>query len=331
MAAPAHAGTTTGAPASERAPGRVFVAGATGAIGRRLVPLLITEGHRVSGLTRSQERGEELRAAGAEPVVADALDERTLVGAIEHAAPRVVVHQLTAIPQRINPRRFDREFAMTDRLRTEGTAHLLAAARSVGARVIAQSIAFCYAPGPMGTVHGEDDALVSDAQAAKEFRHSAWAIRELERLVLEARGVVLRYGYFYGPGTSISRSGSIAEDVARRRLPIIGSGAGVWSFVHIDDAAAATVAAVAQDASGPYNIVDDDPAPAAAWIPALAQALGAPRPLRAPALVARLAAGEHGVAMMTHNQGASNARARQQLGWAPRYASWREGFRSGLD
>jgi nucleoside-diphosphate-sugar epimerase len=311
---------------------RVFLAGATGAIGRRLLPLLVAEGHRVTGLTSSPARAEQLSAAGAEPAVADALDRDALSRAVETARPEVVIHELTSIPPRINPRRLHRDFVLNDRLRTEGTANLVAAARANGgARVIAQSIAFSYAPGPRGTVHGEEDPLISGEQAPSAYRRSAGAVRELERLVRDADGVVLRYGYFYGPGTSVSREGSMGTDLRRRRLPIVGSGEGVWSFIHIDDAARATIAALAKDGARAYNIVDDDPAPVAEWMPALAEALGAPRPMRVPAIAARPVAGAYGVYLMTRGQGASNDRARRELAWEPRYASWREGFRAALD
>jgi 2-alkyl-3-oxoalkanoate reductase len=308
---------------------RVFLAGATGAIGAPLVRVLVADGHEVTGMTRSPERAPALRAAGAEPAIADALDAGAVMNAVLEARPDAVVHQLTAIPPRLDPRKLAREFALTDRLRTEGTRHLVAAAQAAGAaRIVAQSIAFAYAPGPPGTVHDEEDPPIAEAPA--QFRRSAAAIGELERTVLGAGGVVLRYGYFYGPGTSISASGALAADVARRRLPIVGGGHGVWSFVHIDDAARATVAALTRGDAGAYNIVDDEPAPAREWIPALAQALGAKPPRRVPAWLARGLAGEYGLYTMTRAQGASNARAKAQLGWTPQHASWREGFRSGL-
>jgi nucleoside-diphosphate-sugar epimerase len=311
---------------------RVFVAGATGAIGRRLLPLLVADGHQVTGLTSSPARAEQLRAAGAEPVVADALDHDALARAVAAARPEVVIHELTSIPPRINPRRIRRDFVLTDRLRTEGTANLVAAAQANGgARLIAQSIAFSYAPGPAGSVHVEDDPLISEQQAPSAYRRSAGAVRELERLVLDADGVVLRYGYFYGPGTSVSREGSMGADLRRRRLPVVGRGEGVWSFIQIDDAARATVAALTQDSARAYNIVDDEPAPLAEWLPALAEALGAPRPMRVPEFAARPLAGAYGVYLMTRAQGASNNRAKRELAWEPRYASWREGFRAALD
>ncbi len=309
---------------------RVFLAGATGAIGRRLVPMLIAEGHQVTGMTRSPERAEELRAAGAEPTVADALDRPAVQAAVREARPEAVIHQLTALPKRIDPRKMERDFELNDRLRSEGTRFLVEAARAADVkRILAQSIAFAYAMGPPGTVHSESDPLWLDPP--KSFRRSALALADLESTVLGADGIVLRYGYFYGPGTSISSTGSTVEDVARRRLPIVGGGKGVWSFIHIDDAARATVAALGHEGSGVYNIVDDDPAPVADWVPALATAVKAPKPFHVPAAVARLLAGEYGVTVMTQGQGASNELAKRELGWQPTHASWREGFRTALD
>ena len=308
---------------------RVFLAGATGVIGRPLVPALIAAGHQVTGLTRSREKVPALRAAGAEAVVADALDAEAVMSAVRDARPEAIIHQLTAIPQRLDPRRIERDFALNDRLRSEGTKHLLAAAQGTGVtRILAQSIAFAYEPGPVGTVHGEGDPLI--ASPAKQFRRSARAVAELERSVLGAGGLVLRYGYFYGPNCGISQTGAMRADVLARRMPIVGRGAGVWSFIHIDDAARATVIALTRGEPGPYNIVDDDPAAVSEWLPALAQALGAKPPHRVPAFLARLLAGEYGVAVMTRAQGASNARARAELEWAPEHSSWREGFQSAL-
>jgi nucleoside-diphosphate-sugar epimerase len=310
---------------------RVFLAGATGVIGRRLIPQLLAAGHQVTGMTRSAERSEQLRAAGAEPVVADAFDAQALAGVVAGARPDAVIHQLTSIPARIDPRRMERDFAVNDRLRSEGTANLVAAAKAAGAqRLIAQSVAFFYAPGPPGTVHSEEDPLVRPEQAPKPVRRSAAALATLERSVLEAGGTVLRYGYFYGPGSAIARDGSTGAAVAKRQLPIVGSGAGVWSFIHVDDAASATVAALETGKAGVFNVVDDEPAPVSEWIPALAQALGARKPRKVPAWLARPLAGSYGVAMMTEAQGASGERAKRELGWSPRYASWREGFRSAL-
>ncbi len=310
---------------------RVFLAGASGVIGRRLGPLLLADGHQVTGMTRSQSKADELRALGAEPVVADALDVPAVTEAVRESRPDAVIHQLTAIPPRIDPRRIERDLAMNDRLRGEGTRILVGAARAAGAtRIIAQSIAFSYAPGPPGTVHREQDPLLLD-DALKAFRRSARALHELEGAVLDAAGIVLRYGYFYGPGSAISRSGSMGQDLSRRRLPIVGRGEGVWSLIHVDDAARATVAALTRGQAGAYNIVDDDPAPVSRWLPALAEALGAPRPMRVPAFIARPLAGAYGVSIMTKAQGASNELAKRELDWKPEHASWREGFRTGID
>jgi 2-alkyl-3-oxoalkanoate reductase len=310
---------------------RVFLAGATGAIGRQLVPLLLAEGHQVTGMTRSPERARELEAAGAQAVVADALDRDAVLAAVVEARPEAVIHQLTAIPARLDPRTIERDFALTNRLRSEGTRHLVAAAREAGARrLIAQSIVFAYAPGPPGTVHVESDPLLSAQQAPKSFRSTARALSELERTVLGADGIMLRYGYFYGPGSGIARDGTLAADLRRRRIPVVGGGRGAWSFIHTEDAARATVAALAHDGPATFNVVDDEPVLVAQWLPALAQALGAPRPWRVPTLIARPLAGSYGIQTMTRAQGASNALAKRELGWQPRYPSWREGFRDGL-
>jgi 2-alkyl-3-oxoalkanoate reductase len=238
---------------------RVFLAGATGVIGRRLVPQLLAAGHQVTGMTRSAGKADALRAAGAEPAVADALDAAAVTQAVCEARPDAVIHQLTSIPPRIDPRTYERDFAINDRLRSDGTRILVSAAQAAGAtRILAQSIAFSYAPGPPGTVHSEPDRLL-DADAIKSFRRSARSLLELERTVLDAGGIPLRYGYFYGPGSAISATGSMGLDLAKRRLPIVGAGTGVWSLIHIDDAASATVAALSTGGSRPYNIVDDDP------------------------------------------------------------------------
>jgi 2-alkyl-3-oxoalkanoate reductase len=311
---------------------RIFVAGATGVLGRRLVPLLVEGGHQVTAMTRTPGKAAGLRATGAEPVVADALDRDAVLRAVVAARPEVVVHQLTALAGTISFRRFDQAFALTNRLRTEGTDHLLEAARAAGTRrFVAQSFAgwpFARVGGPVKT---EGDPLDPDPPA--ELRRTLDAIRHLESAVLGTEGiegVVLRYGGFYGPGTSAGAGGSMLEDLRRRRFPVVGAGTGVWSFIHIDDAAAATVAAVERGAPGIYQIVDDDPAPVSAWLPALAAAVGAPPPRRVPAWMGRLVAGEHAVVLMTGARGASNAKARRELGWRPGWRSWRQGFRDGL-
>ncbi len=255
-----------------------------------------------------------------------------MLGAVAAARPEVVVHELTDLAGATDLRKFDAGFAATNRLRTEGTDHLLEAARAAGARrLVAQSYAgwpFARVGGPVKT---EDDPLDPDPPA--ELRRTLDAIRHLEAAVLSAEGiegVVLRYGGFYGPGTSAGAGGSILDDLRRRRFPIVGAGSGVWSFVHIDDAATATVAAVERGAPGVYQIVDDDPAPVSEWLPALAAAAGARPPRRVPVWLARLLVGEHGVVLMNEVRGASNAKARRELGWRPAWPSWRQGFRAGL-
>jgi|SRR5215469_16400510 len=310
---------------------KIFVAGATGALGRRLVPILVRAGYRVIGTTRVPTKADTIRGAGAEAVVVDALNPDSVMQTIQAAKPDVVVHQLTAIPPRLDVRRFDRDFTMTNRLRTEGTDNLLRAARAAGVRrFIAQSFAgwpYARVGGPVKT---EDDPLDPNPPAA--LRRSMEAIRHLESAVLGSglEGLVLRYGGFYGPGTSIGEGGSILVDVRKRRFPVVGNGTGVWSFVHIDDAAQATLMAIERGQPGLYNIVDDDPAPVSDWLPALATATAAKSPWRVPIFVGRLAVGEHGVVLMTQIRGASNAKAKRELVWKPRWASWREGFRYGL-
>jgi nucleoside-diphosphate-sugar epimerase len=312
---------------------RVFVAGASGALGRRLVPALVEAGHAVTGMTRSPEKVDALRAAGAEPVAADALDEGALRAVVEEASPEVVVNQLTAIPDALDPRKLDRQFELTNRLRTEGTDNLLAAARAAGARrFIAQSYTSWPYAREGGPVKTEEDPLAGEAPAPS-MRATLAGIRHLEDAVAGAEGiegVVLRYGAFYGAGSHFADDGSNVEMVRKRRFPIVGDGGGVWSFIHLDDAATATVAALEHGVPGIYNVVDDEPAPVAEWLPALADAVGAKPPRRVPALIGRLGAGAGGVAMMTDIRGASNAKAKRDLGWTPARASWREGFRDGL-
>ena len=307
------------------------MAGATGAIGRRLVPSLVEAGHDVTGMTRSPDKAEALSAAGAEPATCDALDAEAVRRTVAAARPEVVVHQLTAIPPTFNPRRMAEEFAPTNRLRTDGTRHLVDAAKTAGARrVVAQSIAFAYAP-TGDWVKDEDAELFLDAPEA--FRGTVEAVHSLETTVLGAdglEGVVLRYGFFYGPGTSYASDGPIAERVRRRRFPIGGNGAGRFSFVHLDDAARATVAAVEGGPPGAYNVVDDDPATVADWLPAYAAALGAPAPWRLPGWCVRLVGGRYALYALTQLRGASNARARERLGWTPQLSSWRQGFVQAL-
>jgi nucleoside-diphosphate-sugar epimerase len=311
---------------------RIFVAGATGAIGRRLVPLLVSNGHTVIGTTRTPSKTDALRAAGANPVVLDALDRDAVREAVIRAEPDVVVHQLTALAGFTDFRKFDEGFAVTNRLRTEGIDNLIAAMKELEVRrLVAQSFAGLPHARIGGPVKTEDDPLDEDPPAG--LRRTLEAIQYLENAVLRTDGVegtVLRYGGFYGPGTSLGEGGFQLEGVRRRRFPIVGGGTGVSSFIHIDDAATATLAAIERGKPGLYNIVDDDPAPVAEWLPALAAAIGAKPPRRVPAWVARLFVGEHGVVLMTEGRGASNAKAKRELGWQPAYPSWRDGFRRGL-
>jgi nucleoside-diphosphate-sugar epimerase len=307
---------------------KVFVAGATGALGRQLVPRLVTNGHEVVGMTSKPERQELVRSLGARPVVADALDPDAVAQVVARSEPEVIVHQLTALSGSLDMRHVERDFALTNRLRTEGTDHLLAAGRAVGARrFVAQSFAgwpFARTGGPVKT---EEDPL--DPAPAADLRTTLDAIRHLEEAVTGAtwtEGVVLRYGGFYGPGTSFSSEGEHVELIRKRRLPIVGAGTGVWSFVHVEDAATATVEAVEHGRRGVYNVVDDEPAPVREWLPAAAADAGARRPLRLPRWLGRLAAGEAAVVMMNEVRGASNAKAKRELGWQPRYRSWRQGF-----
>jgi 2-alkyl-3-oxoalkanoate reductase len=312
---------------------KIFVAGATGALGRRLVPLLVANGHTVVGTTRTPDKAEALRAAGATPVVLDALDRDAVIDALTRAEPEVVVHQLTALAGFTDFRKLEEGFAATNRLRTEGTDHLLEGIRRLPVRrIVAQSYAgpgfFARTGGPIKT---EEDPFDPDPPAS--LRRTVEAVRYLERAVLEAEGIqgtVLRYGGFYGPGTSAGEGGVQLEAVRRRQFPIVAGGTGVWSFIHIDDAATATLAAIERGRTGVYNIVDDDPAPVAEWLPGLAAAIGAKPPRRVPAWLARLFVGEHGVVMMTESRGAANAKAKRELGWRPAYPSWRTGFRVGL-
>ncbi|MGH7571713.1 MAG: NAD-dependent epimerase/dehydratase family protein [Gemmatimonadota bacterium] len=312
---------------------KVFLAGATGVVGRRLVPLLVGAGHDVVGLTRTSGKAGDLKARGAEPAVADALDPDAVMRAVTEAGPEIVIHQLTAIPDQVDLRHFDRDFALTDRLRAEGTRHLVAAATKAGARrFVAQGFAGWGYAREGTAIKTEEDPLDPDPPAV--FRRTLDALRELEAAVLGAErleGLVLRYGWFYGPGTSIGEGGSVVEAVRRRQMPIVGKGTGIWSFAHIDDVAGATLAAVERGAPGVYNVADDDPAPVAEWLPALAEAVGARPPRGIPAWLARLHVGAAGVAIMTENRGISSAKAKRELGWAPRWPSWREGFRKGLD
>jgi nucleoside-diphosphate-sugar epimerase len=304
---------------------RVFLAGATGVIGRVLLPKLTASGrYQVTAMTRSADRAAGLRAQGAEPVVCDALDAAALATAVAEAQPEVVIHQLTNLPSRLEPRKYEQQLAATNRLRREGTRNLLAAAQAGGAkRILAQSIAFAYAPAG-DWIKDEEAHLGTDAPAPMD--QAIGAVAELERQVLHAAGTVLRYGYFYGPGTQFDPQGFYGELAGKRQFPIVGSGEGRWSFVHIEDAAQATVAALERGRPGVYNIVDDEPARVADWVPAFAAWVGAKPPLRVPTWLARLVAGRAGVEIMTRQRGASNAKAKRELGWSPGHPSWRDGF-----
>jgi nucleoside-diphosphate-sugar epimerase len=305
---------------------RVLVAGATGAIGRQLVPMLVDSGHEVIGLTRSEEKFGTLRAAGAEPAVADALDAESMSTAVRSAGAEVVVHQLTAIPAAIDNRRFGEEFEQTNRLRREGTRNLVeAAVEGLARRVVVQSLSQAYAP-VGGWVRSEEDPLYADAPPP--FREIFGAIIDLEATALGAEGietVVLRYGNFYGPGTAFGAESSNAELVRRRQYPIAGGGTAHWSFIHIADAARATVAAIEDGETGTYNVVDDEPAAVAEWLPVYAAALGAPPPPRIPP-----PSSGFGIFGMLEARGASNAKARERWNWAPEFASWRQGFPADL-
>ncbi len=310
---------------------RVLVAGATGAIGRPLVTRLLASGHELLALTRSPSKADGLRAAGAEAVLCDVLDPSAARGAVLAARPEAVIDELTDLPVEYDPRKLKAAYARNDRVRREGTGALLAAAREAQVRrYVVQSVSFLLAPtGP--AVQDEDGAPFLDAPGG--FGGSVRTLLHNEQAVIgadELAGIALRYGYLYGPGTYYAPGGSIAELARRRRFPIVGGGTGVFSHLHVDDAATATVAALESDAVGVFNVVDDDPAPLSEWLPVYAQALGAPRPLRVPRWVGRLAGGPLIARMATEQRGSKNARVKAALGWQPRWASWREGFHRGL-
>jgi nucleoside-diphosphate-sugar epimerase len=308
---------------------KILVAGAAGAMGRQLVPRLTTAGHEVFGMTRSAAKAEAVRALGATAVVADALDPDQVARAVAEAEPDAIAHELTALSGSLDLRHFDRSFAPTNRLRTEATAHLLSAGRAVGvSRFVAQSYAGWPYAREGGPVKSEEDPL--DPTPVAAMRGTLAAIRQLEEAVTGADwtvGIALRYGGFYGPGTSFDpEGGEHLELIRKRRFPVVGDGAGVWSFVHVGDAAEATVAALERGQRGIYNVVDDEPAPVREWLPALAASLGAKPPRRVPRWAGRLLAGEAATVMMTEVRGASNAKAKRDLGWAPRHPSWRQGI-----
>ncbi len=305
---------------------RVLIAGATGAVGRPLVRRLLARGHEVVGTSRSEAGAARVRELGAVGAVCDALDAAAVARVVAEHAPEVIVNELTALGAPLNPRRYEQWIAGTNRLRSTGTQYLVDAATANGVRrLVSQSIAFAYRWDGDG-LKTEDDPLFDGGLGYEE---AIDAMRRLESLTLETpglEGVVLRYGWFYGPGTLYDHDGDFAEMARRRRSPIIGPGTGVFSFVHVDDAAAATVLAVERPVTGIFNVVDDDPAPQREWVPVFASLVGAPKPMRVPVWVARLAAAKFVVRSALEIRGASNARARTELGWSPAFPSWREGF-----
>jgi nucleoside-diphosphate-sugar epimerase len=308
---------------------KVFVAGASGAIGRPTVRRLVAAGHEVVGMTRREERAAEIREAGAEAVVCDVFDAEALREAAVAAKPEVVLHALTALPSSFNPK--SDYLAATNRVRIEGTRNLVAAAKAAGARrIVAESVAFFYEP-EGDWVKDEEAPLFRDPPG--RFAAACDALVSLEREVLEAgepEGVVLRFGWFYGQGTYYDRSGTIAEETLKRRNPIVGKGGGIFSFIHIEDAAAAFVAALDHGSPGVYNVVDDEPAPLREWLPVYAEALGANPPRRVPAWLARLFAGKDLTSAAVEMRGAANAKAKRELGWQPEHPSWRQGFPESL-
>jgi 2-alkyl-3-oxoalkanoate reductase len=311
---------------------RVFVAGSTGAVGKFLVPHLVQNGHEVVALVRDAQKAKALEVMGAQVALADALNKEELTAAIRRTEPEVIIHQLTALTGVGNFKKLDEEFALTNRFRTEVTDTMLVAARLVGTRrFIAQS--FCGWPFARegGPVKTEEDPL--DPNPPASFSKILAAIRYLEdtvRKTTNLQALALRYGFFYGPGTGIAKDGLIVELVRKRRLPIVGDGAGIWSFIHISDVARATVAAVSHGDPGIYNVVDDEPAPVSTWLPALAEAVGAKPPYKVPVWLGKLAIGGSGVSMMTKIRGGSNAKTKRELGWELDYPSWRCGFVEGL-
>lgn len=310
---------------------RILIAGATGEIGRLLTPALVARGDEVYGLARSPASAELVRTMGARAVAGDALDRSAVLAAVGEARPDVIVHQLTAIPKEVpSPRKFMAMFGPTNRLRREGTRNLVGAASAHGvSRLVAQSIAFAYRPAGPSVV---DESAPLDVEADGAWGETVRAVADLEEAVLGFGGVVLRYGSFYGPGTSYAPDGALGSLVMKRRMPVVGGGGGRQPFIHMEDAVGAAMAAIdAAAASGVYNVVDDDPALARDWVPGLAAALGAPTPRRVPAWVARIAAGPDAVRAMTAQRGADNARARADLGWEPSYPGWRAGFPTLLD
>jgi 2-alkyl-3-oxoalkanoate reductase len=305
---------------------RVFLAGATGSVGRRLLPRLIDGGHEVTATTTNADKAGVIRRAGATPVVLDGLDAAAIGEAVARAEPEAIIHNMTALAGKADMKHFDRWFARTNELRTKGTDHLLAAAHATGTRRFIIQSYTGWNNAHSGGLKTEDDPL--DPEPAQAQRETMAAILYLERAVLGGapEGIVLRYGNLYGPGSTEV----LAALLRKRMMPIVGDGSGVWTWLHVDDAAAANVAALTRGRPGVYNIVDDEPAPVSKWLPALADAVGAPRPMRIPVWLGRLLAGDAIVRYMTDGRGASNGKAKRELGWRPAWSSWRDGFRQGL-
>lgn len=308
---------------------KIFIAGATGAVGSRLVPLLVAAGHEVAGTSRTVDGARRVENAGADGVIMDGLDTDSIRRAVLDSRPDVIVHELTSLAGGMNLKKLDASFALTNELRTRATDALLAAGREAGtSRFVVQSFTGWTNEHTGSAVKTEADPL--EARPPASARQSLAAIAHLEAATVAAGGLVVRYGPLYGPGQTLGKGGEMLELVARSKMPVVGGGRGIWSFTHVDDAASATAAAVTDGAPGLYNIVDDDPAPVAEWLPVLAECAGGKNPMHLPAWVARPLIGDFGVQWMTTARGSSNAKARAELGWAPRYASWREGFRTGL-
>jgi len=310
---------------------KVFLAGASGVIGKPLIPALTDAGHEVTAITRSEQSAEAIRAAGAEAVLGDVLDPGKVRDAVTAARPEVVVSHLTKLPPNLNPRNMKDAYPGNNLVRSQGNANLLAAAREAGAkRIVVQNVCFFYAP-EGGPIKSEDAPLISEGP---DYVLESIAVHtEMERSITEAadvEGLVLRFGYWYGPGTSFAADGWGGGEVRKRRFPIVGDGGGLFSFCHIDDVVGATLASLSEGGPGVYNVCDDDPAPVREWLPAFAAAIGAKPPRRVPLWLARMFSGGYGATMMTRLRGASNAKAKRELGWTPRYPSWRQGFREAL-
>jgi nucleoside-diphosphate-sugar epimerase len=308
---------------------RVFLAGASGVIGRSLTPKLVAAGHEVTGTTRSERSADTIRAAGAAAVLCDCLDANAVEKAVAAAEPEAIVSELTSLPKDYDLRTID--YVPTNRVRVEGGNNLIRAGRRAGVRrFVTQSIAFVYEP-EGAWVKAEDAPTYREAPGRFKSGLEATMVSEREALGAEGMdGLVLRYGQFYGRDTYFDHHGAIAERVRSRRFPVVGPGSGVFSFIHVDDAADATVAAVERGPAGIYNIVDDDPAPMREWLPVYAEAIGAKSPLRIPRIVARVLGGDAAAAMSTELRGASNEKAKRELGWSPAHPSWRQGFAEAL-